>query len=106
MKELNDRLLEQLEQLIAFLRFYNEMGWADYFEGPLERCRRFETGGLTRILGAYGGMDSLNDVVICQANGHRIEKNEENEANAHFWQLISEVNGLARRLLEDANKPG
>ncbi len=92
-----------LEQQIQLLRSHGVDYWADWLEEALERCRRFDTYGLTRILGAYGGMGSLSDLIICVYNGHRIEREDEEEVNKRFMELHGQIYGLASELLKEAD---
>ena len=55
-------------------------------------------------LRAYGGMGSINDVVICVQNGHRIEKHQEPWANALLQFLLSWCSYSAR-CIQDGKAP-
>lgn len=58
------RLAQTIEAMSVFLWKYNNLGWAE----ETERCSliiaRSDFYGVERFLGLYGGMGSLNDVIL------------------------------------------
>lgn len=58
------RLAVTLEAMTTLLRLYGNNGWAE----RLERCRssiaRSDYHGVAQLLRFYGGMGSLNDVIL------------------------------------------
>ena len=43
------------------------------------------------ILRMYGGMGSINDLIISKANGHNIEISKENEINEQVGNLLASI---------------
>ncbi|WP_115720227.1 DUF6966 domain-containing protein [Gallaecimonas mangrovi] len=44
-----------------------------------------------KVLRMFGGMGSIGDLVLCQSNGHRIDKHEERAVNSRFRALLSSI---------------
>ncbi|MDN4474209.1 DUF6966 domain-containing protein [Demequina zhanjiangensis] len=59
-----DRLLATLESMVVLLRSSDEPFWADWIEHARNEIQRRDAHGLDRLLGAYGGMGSLNDLYL------------------------------------------
>jgi hypothetical protein len=63
--------------------------------------RRVEAGdenGIDHLLRAYGGMGSLNDVVIRPVNGHQVTADDIGPANDRLAKLSSRTYEAATRL--------
>ncbi|EWT02010.1 hypothetical protein N865_20315 [Intrasporangium oryzae NRRL B-24470] len=78
-----------LAEAIALLRAHGEDHWARALAGHLHRLSGGGEG--LDLLGAFGGMGSLNDLVIHPVNGHRIDESEIGVVNADFARLRSEM---------------
>lgn len=96
------RLAGTLEVMATLLKLHGDNGWAE----QVERCRssiaQSDYHGVDRLLRLYGGMGSLNDVVL-QSGG--IAPAEDNERfNALRTDAWKDANALARdRAREDSN---
>ncbi|MEG3172186.1 MAG: hypothetical protein EOO77_04240 [Oxalobacteraceae bacterium] len=96
------RLAGTLEAMVTLLKLHGDNGWAE----KVERCRssiaQSDYHGVDRLLRLYGGMGSLNDVVL-QSGG--IAPAEDNERfNALRTDAWKQVNALARdRARDDGN---
>ncbi len=83
-----DELKMQLKDLIAHLRRYEEKKYLVNFLEILRLLEAKDRRGLDALKSMMrGGMGSFNDLVICQINGHKIEKNEEDFANEELERL-------------------
>lgn len=58
------QLVELLDRLIEILEEANEPSWVDFFSKAKRRINNSDFSGINKILGAYGGMGSFNDLVI------------------------------------------
>lgn len=59
-----DCLIATLASMIELLRAADEAFWADWIERARNEIRRRDAHGLDRLVGAFGGMGSLNDVYL------------------------------------------
>lgn len=96
------RLAGTLEAMAALLKLHDYNGWVE----QVERCRssiaQSDYHGVDRLLRLYGGMGSLNDVVL-QSGGiaPREDKERFNTLRTDAWK---DANALARdRAREDGN---
>ena len=69
----------------GFLRRVGEQHWANWLQEDFAAWR--ETGDVSHHRRAYGGMGSLNDVIICRMNQHQITSQQEPWANSLFQWL-------------------
>ena len=64
MGKVTEELIKKLEELIQLLDSQNQSHWIQWFS----RCHKIlvnsDYSGIPRILGAYGGMGSFNDLVL------------------------------------------
>ena len=91
-----------IDEAVSVLRGHGVAHWPGELEVSLALIRRREAAGLERLLGMYGGMGSLNDVLISPLNGHRVEAGEADEANRKLQACLSLAWTLARDLLRQA----
>src|ERR1700692_4794798 len=89
------QLLKLLDDISAQLSGYGETHWSGWIAGDASRLRRGDLYGITHFLSAFGGMGSLNDLIICRQNGHRITEAETTAANEKLSQALSDARGLA-----------
>jgi len=104
-KNIQHHIISIIDELIDVFTSYGEAYWADV----LSKCReelysaysennrnkiRYVLYQLTQL---YGGMSSLNDIIISQQCGHRIAPHQEQKVNAKILQLISELYDLLQR---------
>jgi hypothetical protein len=68
-----------------FLRQVGELHWADWLREDIAAWRG--SGDVSHHRGAYGGMGSFNDVVICRGNRHHVSAEQEPWANSLFEWL-------------------
>ena len=73
------QLIQSLSRLIQILEEANEPLWADWFSQAKHRLNNSDYSGIKKILGAYGGMGSFNDLVI----GYSIKGPDENYINTN-----------------------
>ena len=98
MTKLQDKLIEQLESLISHLDKYEEKDWSLIFSKIKRLIDNGDRSGIDSLKNMRGGMGSFTDLIICQINGHRIDKNEENFANIELMRLGNLVLNTADKL--------
>lgn len=64
MGKVTEELIKELEELIHFLDSQNESHWSLWFRRCHKMLINSDYSGIPRILGAYGGMGSFNDLVL------------------------------------------
>ncbi|QXE07330.1 hypothetical protein BJG93_36515 (plasmid) [Paraburkholderia sprentiae WSM5005] len=90
-------LAQMLDQAEALLRSYGQVRWAEWLTKDARLIRSLDGYGLEHLLSAYGGMGSLNDVVLQRSNGGVGVLLDVGD-NERFDKLRSEIYDLARRL--------
>lgn len=95
---IND-LIDSLEKVIDFLRKSNEISWANDLEEQYSKIQKaFKKKDLTSmensvdtIKSYFGGMGSLNDIIICRANKNVPKGFSQIMANKKLEKLLDDV---------------
>lgn len=98
LEEARAELLSATGALSEFLRRYEEWHWANYVDRARQRIQDEGASGADDLLRAYGGMGSLNDVVIHPANGHALAAESIDAVNTGLGQLRSRTYAAAVKL--------
>src|SRR5262249_9222640 len=80
-------LLDALDAAVALLRRYGKTMWADWLEQDRARIQNGDRYGVEHVLQAFGGMGSLNDVVIGPANRDPIADDQIASVNMRLYEL-------------------
>lgn len=104
MTELQNKLIEQLENLIAHLNKYEEKSWSIFFSKIQKLIDNGDRRGIDSLRNMRGGMGSFIDLIICEMNGHKVEKSEENFANTELMRLGNLVFKTTEKLNRELNK--
>jgi len=100
--QMYDRLLATLADLSALLRSHGETGWGEWIERSSELIAAGDAYGLEKLLGAFGGMGSFNDLVLHEHNGHPLTSSGADDANHTLSELrtsaLVDVQALRRSL--------
>ncbi len=100
MVDATDRLLRDgLRETQLLLEGVGEEWWASKMRGEL--CG---TANPSTILSWFGGMGSLNDLMLCRANGHLFDAEDEVELNGRLRALTSRMFELARRAVGNGER--
>jgi hypothetical protein len=91
-------LAEALETLVARIRASGESFWSQRIEDDLHFIRQGDAYGANRFLTYFGGMGSLNDLILCAENGHKVEKADVSRVNDEVRDLLSRAYQLARSI--------
>ena len=67
------KLITVLDTLASLLRGIGEERWAAWVEKSNRHLQNHDLRGVHHLLGAYGGMGSLNDIVAPSIDGPRTE---------------------------------
>lgn len=69
--------------------------WVDWLTRARESLAHSDAQGLDHLRSAFGGMGSLNDLVIHPMNGHTVDAGSIDRLNDELTQLRSDVYRLA-----------
>jgi len=100
-----EALASLLDEVSALLRTYNEWRWADWLDTDARRIRGQDFYGIEHLLSAYGGMGSLNDVVLAGAQVAELRREDSTlrRDNEEFDALRTRIYSLAKRLEREEN---
>ena len=87
-------------------RRYGEGHWADRITDAIRRINDGDLSGVDYLLRAFGGMGSLNDLLIHEANGHSIAAVEVGPVNDRLDELRTRVYSAASRIRRSSDRPG
>ena len=102
MGPLTSQLIDRLEVLAEILSTYEETHWLHQIELSIQSLKENNFGGISRLLGLFGGMGSLNDLTIHPLNGHKILDDEIDDINDQLRDLLSNIYDLANKVNRDA----
>ena len=74
-----DNLIKSLVEFRSILAHVNEAFWIKKIDNVLKR--KIDLNSCIEILSWYGGMNSLNDLIICKENGHTLKDEYEDDIN-------------------------
>lgn len=74
------KLNQNIKMLNQLLNRYGEKSW--------KLGEVHSAASAKRVLMSFGGMGSINDLYICQANGHKIDPSQEQEVNFELHRLL------------------
>lgn len=95
-------LVETLDECILLLRSCSEEHWGHWIEGCADLLRQGQITGLERFKGAFGGMSSINDLVLHPVNGHNLKESEVDKRNEQLNALLSRAKVLAGEVGKNA----
>jgi hypothetical protein len=67
-------LVELLNATKLLLAKYGETQWSEWLAKDSLLIKNLDLHGVEHLLSAYGGMGSINDLLIHPTNGHKIEE--------------------------------
>jgi len=91
-----ERLAILVEAASSFLHVYGEEPWSAWLSKDAAWIRNLDLYGLQHLLGAFGGMGSLSDLLLHPVNGHRIPETEVDRVNEALRSRLSQVYDLAQ----------
>ncbi len=90
--------------LVALLQRHGADHWARTYAGALRRIEAGDPVGLDHVLRAYGGMGSVNDLLLHPVNGHDIALEEVAAANDRLVALVSRTYSEAHELRRELRR--
>ena len=95
-------LCTDLEQLVTLLQGCGEQHWSSWLARDRTAIQGSDFSGVEHFLSAFGGMGSINDLVLHPSNGHRVRPSETDEINARLRRLLARSYELASRIRRTA----
>jgi hypothetical protein len=80
-------LIRELDETAQLLRRYGERQWAAWLERDAHLLGESDGEGIRHLLSAFGGMGSLNDVILAPSDGNA----ELQERLGRLYQLAEEI---------------
>ncbi|MPY88651.1 MAG: hypothetical protein GEU99_12085 [Luteitalea sp.] len=102
-EKIEEQLLKTLAEAAQLLQECGEDRWARWLDSDRQRILVGDRDGLEHLLSAFGGMGSINDLLIHPANGHPVTEElapEINDRLRAMLSLCSELAGEMRDALE------
>lgn len=96
-----EELANLIQEASALLLTHGEKSWGDWLRIDARRVRSLDFYGVEHMLSAFGGMGSINDLVLSPMNGHSIEENEVANANEKFQNLLGRIYEAAKKLAKE-----
>lgn len=87
-----------LDDAVATLTEVGETHWSAWLTDCRNRIAAGDASGTDHLLAAFGGMGSLNDLWLCQTNGHRVLPEDESRMNARLDRLRARTYTLAQTI--------
>ncbi|MCL9782132.1 hypothetical protein M9194_11910 [Vibrio sp. S4M6] len=95
------KLVLELEKAVELLRSCSENHWADWLTKSANLLRRGQFSGIEHFEGAFGGMGSINDLVLTPINGHTMQKSEVDFYNEKLLSHLSIAQGLIKEIRDN-----
>ena len=99
-----EELLAVILELQRELHRVGERTWADWLQRAAAQVAGGDSNGVDRIVTAFGGMGSFNDLVIHPVNGHEVAESDVGEFNLRVARLREHLHGLARDLQRELDR--
>jgi hypothetical protein len=96
-----ERLAILVEAASSFLHTYGEEHWSAWLSKDASRIHNLELYGLQHLLGAFGGMGSISDLLLHPANGHKVPETEVDRVNEELRSMLCQVYDLAQKLYRE-----
>jgi|SRR5919109_5151865 hypothetical protein len=96
-----ERLALLVEAASSFLHKYGEAHWSAWLSKDAARIRNLDLYGFQHVLGAFGGMGSISDLLLHPINGHRIPEAEIDRVNEALRSMLPQVYDLAQQLYRE-----
>ena len=95
-----ERLRADLESTCKLLATYGERHWSAWMEAVHREIEAHDDHGLTRLLQAYGGMGSFNDLYLPPSDAQVVSETERRRDNDRFEDLRAQLWAEATALLQ------
>ncbi|WP_185994323.1 DUF6966 domain-containing protein [Nocardioides campestrisoli] len=83
------RLMSNLDETLNLLLNHGENHWFKWATSCRAALHNNDAAAFDRVLGAFGGMGTFNDLWILSVNGHAVEPDQEATVNDRLTELRS-----------------
>jgi hypothetical protein len=97
-----EKLVLELDACVLLLQSCSEKHWTEWLEKCGTDLKTGDFSGIERLLGAYGGMGSINDLVLHPMNGHTMEESQVKKSNELLRDHLSNAYSLAQDIKKNA----
>jgi len=95
------RLTEWLDEAAILLRKHKIEHWADWLNKDAQRIRNQDFFGIVHLRSAFGGMGSLNDLVLAVQNPDNQKLLMTSPDDERFQWLLGQIRELTGRLAKE-----
>lgn len=100
------KLAELIKEASDLLIVHGEKQWGSWLLADAQRVRSLDFYGVEHMLSAFGGMGSINDLVLHPMNGHKVDVNEVSIVNRRLNSLLERIYALAVKLKREEENAG
>ncbi|MFM5368303.1 hypothetical protein ACET9U_00895 [Aeromonas veronii] len=95
------KLLKYMDEAIELLQSVTEKHWSTWLAYNAALIEKSDFRGIEHLLSAFGGMGSINDLVIHPINGHEVKDFAIDKINRKLQKILGEIWLLAKQLYND-----
>ncbi len=101
-----EKLIMVLDAIIALLESDDERYWSGWMRDVRERLQQSDASGIEKLLKAYGGMGSFNDLLLGQSRqeGRLVWKPGHVEMNDRLKELQQEAYQLGEAIRRENDR--
>ncbi len=98
MGQKTEELIFELDACSNLLRSCSENHWAKWLEKSTAYLKNGQFRGVEHFEGAFGGMGSINDLVLAPINGHTLKESEVNTYNNRMHEHFEKAHNLIKEI--------
>lgn len=96
-----EELSKTIQEAADLLLSVGEQHWGNWLAKDAALIRRSDFRGVEHVLSAFGGMGSINDLIIHPINGHAVSEAETSIVNEKLEILLSSVAAKSKKLYDE-----
>lgn len=93
-------LIGKGQDLVRYMRGFNEHAWADWLDQCLDSIRSGHTYGVYELLACYRGIAGIQDLYICREAGHTVSDSKEIAVNEQLLVMVARLHECARSVTD------
>ena len=102
MGQKTEELILELEACANLLRSCSESHWAKWLEKSVAYLKKGQFRGIEHFEGAFGGMGSINDLVLTPINGHILKESDADTYNNKMREHFDKAHNLIKEIRKNA----
>jgi hypothetical protein len=96
-----EALARHLDEAAKLLRQHDEFHWADWLSRDANLIRGLDFYGIVHLRRAFGGMGSLNDLILTKRDSANPTCIITSPDDSRFQQLRDEIGAMSRKLADE-----